>query len=98
VHDKDIYHFKEVAVTVGCSRHPRRIDVVGIVRESYKTPLPTVIGVEIKVDVNDLKRDATVTEYMPFCHYFYLALPNEPAMIEAAAASRNSIHFNMQSS
>jgi len=78
--------FTEVAVTAGSSRNPRRIDVVSIVREFHEGPLPTVIGVEIKADVNDLLRDEKLTEYMPFCHYFYLAFPNETAFIEAAKA------------
>jgi len=36
------------------------------------------------VDVNDLKRDAQFTKYMQLCHYFFLAIPNETAFIEAA--------------
>jgi len=81
----DRFHiFTEVAVTAGSSHHARRIDVVAFVRETYKSPLPTVIGVEIKTNVNDLLRDTKLTEYMSFCHYFYLAIPNEPALIEAA--------------
>lgn len=81
----DQFHlFTEVAVTAGSSHHARRIDVVALVRETYKSPLPTVIGVEIKTNVNDLLRDTKLTEYMSFCHYFYLAIPNEPAFIEAA--------------
>ena len=84
---KEINHlrlFKEVAITVGSSHNARRIDVVAIVRETYKSPLPTVLGVEIKTSVNDLLRDMKLTEYMSFCHYFYLAIPNERAFIEAA--------------
>ncbi len=84
---KEVSHlhiFKEVAVTAGSSRHARRIDVVAIVRETYKSLLPTVIGVEIKTSVNDLLRDIKLTEYMSFCHYFYLAIPNDPAFIDAA--------------
>jgi len=78
--------FTEVAVTAGSSRYPRRIDVVSIVRHFRDGPLPTIIGVEIKADVNDLKRETKLTEYMPFCHYFYLAFPNETAFINAAKA------------
>jgi hypothetical protein len=33
-----------------------------------------------------MKRDAKLTKYMQFCHYFYLAVPNDQAMNEAAAA------------
>jgi hypothetical protein len=87
VKQKQIDHFhlfKEVAVTAGSSRYARRIDVVAIVRETYKSLLPTVIGVEIKTSVNDLLRDMKLTEYMSFCHYFYLAIPNDPAFIDAA--------------
>lgn len=84
---KEINHlrlFQEVAITVGSSYHARRIDAVAIVRETYKSPLPTVLGVEIKTSVSDLLRDMKLTEYMSFCHYFYLAIPNEHAFIEAA--------------
>jgi len=84
---KEINHlrlFQEVAITVGSSHHARRIDVVAIVRETYKSPLPTVLGVEIKTSISDLLRDMKLTEYMSFCHYFYLAIPNERAFIEAA--------------
>jgi hypothetical protein len=82
----DQFHlFYEVAVASGSSRYSRRIDVVGILKEP-KQALPTVIGVEIKVNINDLKRDMKLTEYIPFCHYFYLAVPNEQAMIDAAAS------------
>lgn len=81
---KHFHLFKEVAITAGSSHHARRIDVVAIVRETYKSPLPTVLGVEIKTSINDLRRDMKLTEYMSFCHYFYLAIPNERAFIEAA--------------
>lgn len=78
--------FTEVAVSSGTSSKPRRIDVVSIVKESNKGPLPTVIGIEVKINIHDLKRDMKLTEYIPFCHYFYLAIPNEQAMIDAAAS------------
>ena len=76
--------YKEVAVTVGTSQHARRIDVVGIIKE--QNSLPTVIGVEIKASINDIQRDTKLTEYMPFCHYFYIAVPNETAFIDTAKA------------
>ncbi len=38
------------------------------------------------MDVNDLKRDAKLTEYMQLCHYF--ALPNDQAMLEATATMK----------
>jgi hypothetical protein len=81
----DFHIFNEVAIKSGSSRNPRRIDVVGMLKEPQEL-LPTVIGVEIKASIHDLKRDMKFTEYMPFCHYFYLAVPNEQAMIEAAAS------------
>jgi hypothetical protein len=65
--------FTEVAVSSGTSSKPRRIDIVSIVKESNKGPLPTVIGIEVKINIHDLKRDMKLTEYIPFCHYFYLA-------------------------
>ena len=78
--------FTEVAVSSGTSSKPRRIDIVSIVKESNKGPLPTVIGIEVKINIHDLKRDMKLTEYIPFCHYFYLAIPNEQAMIDAVAS------------
>jgi len=75
--------FPEVAVTAGSSV-PNCIDVVGVVKESNQSPLPTIIGVEIKVMVLDLLENSNFPELMRFCHYFYVAIPNETYFIEIA--------------
>ncbi len=76
--------FKEVAVKTGTTRHARRIDAVVLIKESYKKSTLTTIGIEIKSNLNDLKNDKKMSEYIPFCHFFYLAIPNEQNFIETA--------------
>jgi len=79
----DLQIFPEVAVTAGSSVQ-KYIDVVGVVKESNQSPLPTIIGVEIKVMVLDLLENSNFEELMRFCHYFYVAIPNDTYFIEAA--------------
>ena len=43
-----------------------------------------LIGVEIKVDVNDLKNDRKMQEYTVFVDKFYLAVPDEEDIVNAA--------------
>lgn len=43
-----------------------------------------LIGVEIKVDVNDLKNDCKMQEYTDFVDQFYLAVPDEQDIVNAA--------------
>lgn len=76
--------FKEISVNTGTSHHARRIDVVAAIKETYKSALPTILGVEIKVSERDLKQDIKMTEYQAFCHYFYLAIPSDTNMIQLA--------------
>lgn len=47
----------------------RRLDVCAI------GPSGTVVGVEIKVALNDLKGDMKWPEYLEFCEHFYFAIP-----------------------
>ncbi len=47
----------------------RRLDVAAL------GPDGTVLGVEIKVAVPDLKGDAKWPEYLEFCELFYFAIP-----------------------
>lgn len=46
--------------------------------------VPQIIGVEIKVDVNDLKNDCKMQEYTDFVDQFYLAVPDEEDIVNAA--------------
>ena len=47
----------------------RRLDVAAL------GPDGTMLGVEIKVAVQDLKNDAKWPEYLEFCELFYFAIP-----------------------
>ena len=71
----------------GTSRHSRRLDA--LIAENISVPphadTPVnLIGVEIKVDVNDLKSDCKMQEYTDFVDQFYLAVPNEKDIVNAA--------------
>ncbi|GAB4462336.1 MAG: hypothetical protein Kow0031_40970 [Anaerolineae bacterium] len=61
----------------------RRMDMVALVRPNYRAFEPFIIGIEVKVSESDLLNDAKLTEYLPYCHLFYLAVPQ--ALEEAAA-------------
>jgi hypothetical protein len=47
----------------------RRLDVAALGRDG------TVVGVEIKVALADLKQDAKWPEYIEYCENFYFAIP-----------------------
>src|ERR1700730_1452450 len=49
----------------------RRLDVAAL------GPDGTMLGVEIKVSVADLRGDAKWPEYLEFCELFYFAIPPE---------------------
>jgi hypothetical protein len=49
----------------------RRLDVAAL------GPDGTVVGVEIKVAIGDLKGDRKWPEYLEFCELFYFAIPPE---------------------
>ena len=49
----------------------RRLDVAAL------GPDGTMLGVEIKVSVQDLKTDGKWPEYLEFCELFYFAIPPE---------------------
>lgn len=55
----------------------RRIDLVALSRINYRAWQPLVIGVEIKVTEHDLCSDTKIPDYLPYCDYFYLAVPAE---------------------
>ena len=79
----------EFRADTGSSRHARRIDA--LVLESLSVSEMDTLrlhGVEIKVDVSDLKGDRKMAEYCPFVDYFYIAVPDNTKMIEAAEEVR----------
>lgn len=79
--------FEEFAIDPGTSRHSRRLDA--LIAENISVPPHTdnpvnLIGVEIKVDINDLKNDCKMQEYTDFVDQFYLAVPDEEDIVNAA--------------
>lgn len=79
--------FEEFAIDPGTSRHSRRLDA--LIVENISVPPHTdnqvnLIGVEIKVDVNDLKNDRKMQEYTDFVDQFYLAVPDKEDIVNAA--------------
>lgn len=66
----------EFAVQTGTSRKSRRIDVLAVETVTKKNTL-LLHGIEIKVDINDLRNDKKYTEYAEFVDYIYLAIPSE---------------------
>lgn len=79
--------FEEFAINPGTSRHSRRLDA--LIAENISVPLHAdnpvnLIGVEIKVDINDLKNDCKMQEYTDFVDQFYLAVPDEEDIVNAA--------------
>jgi hypothetical protein len=53
----------------------RRFDLIGFVQTHYKNFEPVTVGVEIKVDRNDLLNDEKLTDYLPYVHLMYLGVP-----------------------
>lgn len=79
--------FEEFAIDPGTSRHSRRLDA--LIAENISVPLHAdnpvnLIGVEIKVVINDLKNDCKMQEYTDFVDQFYLAVPDEEDIVNAA--------------
>ena len=85
--DTDYKLFSEVAVETGTTRNKRRIDAVLVANRGnrshksqsnkpYNRELQ-FIGVEIKVSKSDLINDQKYTEYAPFVHQLWLAVPPE---------------------
>ena len=84
---KKTYIKEKFAIDPGTSRHSRRLDA--LIAENISVPPHTdnqvnLIGVEIKVDVNDLKNDCKMQEYTDFVDQFYLAVPDEEDIVNAA--------------
>lgn len=83
--------FEEFPVNSGTSRHSRRLDA--LIVENISVPLHAdnpvnLIGVEIKVDINDLKNDCKMQEYTDFVDQFYLAISDEKDIVNAALSTK----------
>lgn len=80
--------FTEFAVQTGSSQHARRIDVLVIenisLEDREKKYSVHLHGIEIKVDVHDLINDHKMLEYTDFVDFFWLAIPNNSEMLQAA--------------
>lgn len=79
--------FEEFSVDPGTSHHSRRLDA--LIAENISVPARAgnpvnLIGVEIKVDINDLKNDCKMQEYTDFVDQFYLAVPDEEDIVNSA--------------
>lgn len=72
--------FTEFPVQTGDTRHARRIDALiieNITIDKHIYDEVALHGIEIKVSKSDLMNDTKMSEYMFFCDYFYIAVPNE---------------------
>lgn len=83
--------FEEFPVNSGTSRHSRRLDA--LIVENISVPARAdnpvnLIGVEIKVTVNDLKNDCKMQEYTNFVDQFYLAISDEKDIVNAALSTK----------
>lgn len=83
--------FEEFPVNSGTSRHSRRLDA--LIVENISVPARAdnpvnLIGVEIKVAVNDLKNDCKMQEYTNFVDQFYLAISDEKDIVNAALSTK----------
>lgn len=84
--------FTEFRADVGISKSVRQIDLLVVENYTIETTHDNVAlhGIEIKVDINDLKRDHKMAEYTDFVDFFYIAIPNDAKMIEAAKSLKLS--------
>ena len=82
--------FTEFRIPSGTSRNVRRIDVMIAETMTVSEPDDLALrGVEIKIDINDLRGDHKMQEYTNFCDYFYIAIPaGIPELLEEAEAIR----------
>lgn len=53
----------------------RLMDMVGLIQPNKNAYEPLIIGTEIKVAKYDLLKDTKISDYLPYCHLFYLAVP-----------------------
>jgi hypothetical protein len=79
-----IQRFNEVTVRIETEQKTRRgapkpqrrrFDMIALVYPMFTQRTPLVIGVEIKVSRSDLMNDSKILDYLPYCHYLYIAVP-----------------------
>lgn len=82
-----VYHcFPEFRVNTGTTHYSRKIDVLiaETITETERDHV-TLRGIEIKVNLSDLKSDHKMAEYTDFVDYFYIAIPaDDTDMLETA--------------
>ena len=73
----DFRLFPEVTVRIPAGRklQRRRMDAVAVIRVSDMRYRPILVGIEVKVNTEDLIRDVKITEYLPYVDSFYIAVP-----------------------
>lgn len=70
-------------------RH-RRIDLVAVIQPNMFSYQPIIAGIEIKVAQHDLENDTKISEYLPYCDVFFIAVPPElHAMAQTMPESSN---------
>lgn len=74
-------------VRVSHDRKRLRLDLVGVVRWSFKKP-KDVFGVEIKSSLSDFLGDRKWENYLHFCDYFCFAIPREDTELWEAIENR----------
>ena len=74
-------------VRVSHNRKRLRLDLVGVVRWSFKKP-KDVFGVEIKSSLSDFDSDRKWENYLNFCDYFCFAIPREDTELWKAIENR----------
>jgi len=73
VSPKPALFLKEVVIGYGPDK--KVIDLVGVALDA--THSPVIIGVEVKASRANLMADDKIHSYLPFCHYFYVCVPND---------------------
>ena len=70
----------------------RRMDLVAVVLPHIKIWQPLLIGVEVKVSKSDLMGDNKISDYLNYCHLFYLAVPVDLVdLAKAKVANLNGV-------
>lgn len=80
----------EFPVRSGTTRSARRVDAMIFESLTVEDPKADVCirGIEIKVSKHDLLTDDKMAEYTEYCDFFYIAVPDDAEMIEAAESYR----------
>ena len=87
------YHvYTEFPIDTGETSHAQRMDALvceTLTTNPYTEKDKVVLrGIEIKVSVSDLVRDKKMKNYTDYCDYFYIAVPDDIKIIDAAESVR----------